>query len=73
MQVSNPAAVYLRENRKRQMKVCMLNNQGDKAMSELKDQDPVITLCGELEGKHPGFGFGRAAREILEDRKELTK
>ena len=34
-----------------------------------QDQDPVITLCAELEEQHPGFGFGRAAKEILEERK----
>ena len=39
-------------------------------MSEYKDQDPVITLCAELEEQHPGFGFGRAAKEILEEREE---
>ena len=39
-------------------------------MSELKDQDPVITLCAELDEQHPGFGFGRAAKEILEEREE---
>ena len=42
-------------------------------MSELKDQDPVITLCEELEEQYPGFGFGRAAKEILEEREEYGK
>ena len=37
-------------------------------MCNCKDQDPVITLCAELEEQHPGFGFGRAAKEILEER-----
>ena len=40
----------------------------EQAMSEYKDQDPVITLCAELEEQHPGFGFGRAAKEILKER-----
>lgn len=37
-------------------------------MCELKDQDPVITLCAEFEEKYPGFGFEQAAMEILAER-----
>lgn len=37
-------------------------------MCELKDQDPVITLCAELEENYPGFGFERAAIQILAER-----